>query len=140
MLWRCFNSWAGPPQYNLAWGIAMRGDSERREKELQAFRQSLKQDPTDLGLANRYWKAIGSSQCGGYVHDAYRGAALASSVGAAAFARAYRELFSCSGEGPRVAYFDEPLIQALEAYLPQLTGEDHSNVEWVLQTLGVLNK
>jgi hypothetical protein len=36
-------------------------------------------------------------------------------------------------------HFDEPLIQALEAYLPQLTGKDHSNVEWVLQTLGVLN-
>lgn len=118
----------------------MRGDLERREKELQALRQSLKQDPTNLELANRYWKAICSSQCGRYVHDAYRGAALASSVGAAAFARAYRDLFSCSGEGPRVAHFDEPLIQALEAYLPQLTGKDHSNVEWVLQTLGVLNE
>jgi hypothetical protein len=118
----------------------MQRDLERREKELQALRLSLKQDPTNLGLANRYWKVIGSSQCGGYVHAAYRGAALASSVGAAAFARAYRELFSCSGEGPRVAHFDESLIQALEAHLPQLTGEDHSNVEWVLQTLGVLNE
>jgi hypothetical protein len=118
----------------------MQGDLERREKELQAHRQSLKQDPTNLELANRYWKAIDSSQCGGYVHDAYRGAALASSVGAAAFAQAYRELFSSSGEGPRMVHFDEPLIQALEAYLPQLTGEDHSNVEWVLQTLGVLNE
>jgi hypothetical protein len=117
----------------------MQGDSERHEKELQALRQNLKQDPTNLELANRYWKAVGSSQSGGYVRDAYRGAALASSVGAAAFARAYRELFSCSGEGPRMVHFDEPLIQALEDYLPQLTGEDHSNVEWVLQTLGVLN-
>jgi len=118
----------------------MQGDLERREKVLETLRRSLKQDPTNLELANRYWKAIGSAQCGGYVHDAYRGAALASSVGAAAFGRAYRELFSCSGEGPRVAHFDEPLIQALEAYLPQLTGEDHSNVKWVLQTLGVLNE
>jgi hypothetical protein len=118
----------------------MQGGLERREKELQALRQSLKQDPTNLGLANRYWNAIGSSQCGGYVHDAYRCTALASSVGSAAFARAYRDLFSCSGEGPRMAHFDEPLIQALEGHLPQLTGEDHSNVEWVLQTLGVLNE
>ncbi len=118
----------------------MQGDLERREKEVQVLRRSLKKDPTNLELANRYWRAVGSSQCGGSVHDAYRGAALASSVGAAAFARAYWELFSCSGEGPRMAHFDEPLIQALEAYFPQLTGEDHSNVEWVLQTLGVLNK
>jgi DNA-binding protein Fis len=34
-----------------------------------------------------------------------------------------------------MADFDDPVIQALEAYLPQLTGQDHSNVEWVLQTL-----
>jgi len=91
-------------------------------------------------LANRYWTAVGSSQCGVYVRDAYRDAALASSVGAAAFGRAYRELFLCRGEGPRIAHFDESLIQALKAYLPQLTGDDHSNVEWVLQTLGVIAK
>jgi hypothetical protein len=39
-----------------------------------------------------------------------------------------------------MAHFDDLLIQALEAYLPQLPGQDHSNVEWVLQTLGVLNE
>jgi hypothetical protein len=78
----------------------MQGDSERHEKELQALRQNLKQDPTNLELANRYWKAVGSSQSGGYVRDAYRGAALASSVDPAAFARAYRELSSCGGRAP----------------------------------------
>jgi hypothetical protein len=113
-------------------------DWECREKELQALRQNLKQDPTNLDLADRYWTAVGSGQSGGLVRDAYRDAALASSRGAAAFARAYRELFLCSGEGPRMAHFDEPLIQALKAYLPRLTGEDHSNAEWVLQKLGVL--
>jgi hypothetical protein len=118
----------------------MQGDRERREKELEALRQKLKQDPTNLELANRYWTAVGYSQSGGYVREAYRDAALASSVGAAAFARAYREMFLCSGEGPRMAFFDEPLIQALKAYSPQRTGEDHSNVEWGLQTLGVIAK
>ena len=118
----------------------MQGDLERREKQLQVLKQSLKQDPTNLELANRYWKAVGLAQSGRYVHDAHRSAALASSVGAAAFARAYRELFSCSGEGPRVAHFDDLLIQALEAYLPQLYGQDRSNVEWVLRTLGVFNE
>jgi|ERR1019366_7460774 hypothetical protein len=116
----------------------MRGDCERHEKELQALRQNLEQDPTNLELATRYWTAVGSFQSGGYVREAYRDAALASSVGAAAFVRAYRELFLCSGEGPRMAFFDELLIQALKVYLPQLTGEDRSNVEWVLQTLGVI--
>src|SRR5580698_4747595 len=110
----------------------MKGDLERQEKQLQVLKQSLKQDPTNLELANRYWKAVGLAQSGRYVRDAYRGAALASGVGAAASARAYRELFSCSGEGPRMAHFDDLLIRALEAYLPQLTGQDHSNVEWVL--------
>jgi hypothetical protein len=118
----------------------MQGDRERREKELEALRQKLKQDRTNLELANRYWTAVGYSQSGGYVREAYRDAALASSVGAAAFARAYREMFLCSGEGPRMAFFDEPLIQALKAYSPQRTGEDHSNVEWGLQTLGVIAK
>lgn len=112
----------------------MQGDLERREKEFSALRQSLKQDPTNLELADRYWNAIGSSQCGGAIHDAYRSAALASSAGAAAFARAYHELCLSSGEGPRMVHFDEPLIQALQASLPKLTGEDYSNVEWVLQS------
>ena len=77
----------------------MQGDLERREKELIALKQSLKQDPTNLELADRYWSAIGSGQWGGGVRDAYRDAALASSVGAAAFARAYRDLCLRSGEG-----------------------------------------
>jgi hypothetical protein len=78
----------------------VQGELERQEKQLQVLKQSLKQDPTNLELANRYWKAVGLAQSGRYVHDACRSAALASNVGAAAFARAYRELFSCSGEGP----------------------------------------
>jgi len=37
-----------------------------------------------------------------------------------------------------MVYFDEPLIQALKAYLTQLAGEDYSNVEWVLQEIGII--
>jgi hypothetical protein len=113
----------------------MRGDWDRLIAERDSLRQNLKRDPTNLQLADRYWKAIGSSQCGGAVHDAYRDAAVASRDGAAAFARAYRELCGCSGEGPRMVHFDEPLIQALKGYLLQLTGEDYSNVEWVLASI-----
>lgn len=116
----------------------MHGDWERHRKELVVLRESLKQDPTNLELANRYWNAVGNGQSGGDVRDAYRDAALASTVGAAAFAKAYRELSLCSGEGPRMGHFDEALIQALKTYLPQLTGEDHSNVEWVLQEIGLI--
>lgn len=109
------------------------GDFERREK-VKALRASLKQDPTNLELADRYWNAV-RCECGGAVRDAYRDAAVASSLGAAAFARAYRELFLHSGEGPYIAAFDELLIQALNTYLPQLTGEDRANVEWMLHEI-----
>jgi hypothetical protein len=100
----------------------MHGDLERRERELETLGSNLKQDPTNLELANRYWTAIGSAQCGGAVRDAYRDVALASSVGSAAFARAYHELYLNSGEGPRLVHFDEPLVEALKTYLPQLAG------------------
>src|SRR5215471_14315622 len=112
----------------------MQGDPERREKEA---RDRLKQDPTNLELADRYWKAMGPV-CGGAVFDAYRDAALASSAGAAAFARAYRELYLISGEPPRKVSFDEPLIQALKTYRPKLTRKDRANVEWVLQMIGII--
>jgi hypothetical protein len=42
----------------------MQGDLERQEKQLQVLKQSLMQDPTNLELANRYWKAVGPSQSG----------------------------------------------------------------------------
>lgn len=112
----------------------MQGDRERREKEIAALRATLKQDPTNLELADRYWNAMGPV-VGGAVRDAYRDAAVASSLGAAAFARAYRQLFLHSGERPHIAAFDELLIQALSTYLPQLTGEDRANVEWMLQEI-----
>jgi hypothetical protein len=50
----------------------MQGDLERLEKQLQVLKQGLKQDPTNLELANRYWKAVVLAQSGRYVHDAYR--------------------------------------------------------------------
>jgi len=109
----------------------------RLNEELARILQSLKEDPTNIELANRYWATLaeGDYRSGAYVIEAYREAALASNAGAAAFARAYRELCWRSGEGPRRFFFDDRLVQALQAYLPQLAGEDYSNVEWVLQSL-----
>ena len=111
----------------------MREDRKRQEKEA---RDRLKQDPTNLELAHRYWNAMGPV-CGGAVFDAYRDVALVSSAGAAAFARAYRELYDCSGEPPYKQCFDELLIQALKAYRPKLKGEDRANVEWILKEIGM---
>lgn len=125
-------------RYNLREVAVMQGDldrRERREKELTALRDHLKQDPTNLELAHRYWNAMGP-ECGGAVFDAYRDAALASSAGTAAFARAYRELNLYSGEPPRC--FDEPLIQALKTYLPELAWEDRVNVKWILEEIGII--
>jgi hypothetical protein len=120
---------------NLREAVAMETDWVRRENEIAALRETLKQDPTNLEVADRYWNAVGFGKSGGVVRDAYREAAVASGAGAAAFARAYRELCLSSGEGPRSGHFDDGLIQALQTYLPELTGENHSNVEWVLQSL-----
>jgi len=116
----------------------MRGDLERREKELNALRLALNQDPTNIELADRYWAVIGFAQSGGAVRDAYGEAAVASSAGAAALARASRDLFRRTGEMPKAVHFNEKLIQALKHHLGTLTGQDHSNVEWVLQRLGVI--
>jgi hypothetical protein len=110
---------------------------ERRSEALESIRRSLNDDPTNLELANRYWAALEGARSGRYVIVAYREAALASGVGAAAFARAYRELFDDSGEGPRLAYFDQPLIEALQHNLSELLGTDCENVQWILRSIGV---
>jgi hypothetical protein len=70
-----------------------------------------------------------------HVIEAYREAALRSTDGAVAFARAYRDLFEVSGESPRLAYFDGPLIQALRNCVSQLSERDGSVVEWILEVI-----
>ena len=97
----------------------MSKDWERRNQALNRIREGLKQDPANLELANQYWVALAGDRgqdnyrSGQNVIEAYREAALGSAEGAIAFARAYRDLFQVSGEIPRLAYFDESLIQAL---------------------------
>ena len=117
----------------------MFGDSERRNQALNHVRESLKQDPANLELANRYWGALagpgGDLRSGHHVIEVYREAALRSTDGALAFARAYRDLFEVSGESPRLAYFDESLIQALRNCVSQLSERDGSAVEWILEVI-----
>jgi|SRR5215471_8433322 len=109
----------------------------RLDEALASIRHSLKDDPTNIDLANRYWQTLaeGDYRSGRYVIEAYREAALVSSSGAAALARAYRELFLVSGEGPRPEYFDMRLIEILRIYTPQMPEADRVNVQWVLQLL-----
>jgi hypothetical protein len=106
-------------------------DKQTRE----TLRQALISDPTNLDAANRYWNAVGASQSGRYVIEAFRNAALTSHVGVVALARAYRELLQNSGEGPRAVFFDEHLVRALEASLPALSESDRSTVQWVLESI-----
>jgi len=117
----------------------MFGDSERRNQALDHIRESLKQDPANLELANRYWGALagpgGDLRDGHHVIEAYREAALQSTDGAVSLARAYQELFEATGEGPRLAYFDESLIQALKNCVSQLPESDGSGVEWILNAI-----
>lgn len=71
--------------------------------------------------------------------EAYREAALTSSVGAAALSHAYQELFLVSGEGPRSVFFDERLIEALRSYIPQMSETDRVNVRWVLKSINAIS-
>lgn len=117
--------------------LVMATEWQLRSEALEKIRQSLNHDPTNLDLANRYWAALEGDRSGGYAVVAYRGAALASGAGVAAFARACRELFDDSGESPQLANFDQPLINTLRDNLSELRGTDCDNVQWILQSIGV---
>jgi hypothetical protein len=66
---------------------------EGRNQALNRIRQTLRENPANLELANRYWAALaghgglGDLRTGHYVIDAYREAALRSTEGVVAFSR-----------------------------------------------------
>jgi hypothetical protein len=107
------------------------------QQKLAELKSILDSDPTNVEAANRYWSALGSIasndvRSGGYVIEAFRECALTSKEGAIAFGRAYQELFAKTGESPRAALFDDKLLGALRARLPELSGHERGLVEWVL--------
>jgi hypothetical protein len=121
------------------------GQWERRNQQIATLREALRSSPTNLGLANQYWIALAGDEVrgeadlrtGSDVIEAYRAAALSSKEGVEAFAGAYRVLFEMSGEIPRPAYFDQPLVRALKAALPELSTMGRNDVEWLLRSVGV---
>ncbi len=120
------------------------GEWEQRNRKLAALREELQRSPANLDLANLYWRALagdrakneGDYRTGRDVIDAYREAALLSKEGVEAFASAYRELFHISGEIPRIALFDGPLVLSLKEKLPEMPETDRRNVEWILHSIG----
>ena len=120
------------------------GEWEQRNRELAGLREELQRSPANLALANRYWRALAGDtakneadcRSGKDVIEAYREAALLSKEGVEAFACAYQELFHISGEMPRMAFFDEPLVLSLRAKLPEMAETDRRNVEWILHSIG----
>ena len=119
------------------------GPWERRNQEIGTLREALRTSPTDLELANRYWIALAGERTkgeadlrtGSNVIEAFRAVALSSKEGVEAFAAAYRVLFEVSGEAPRPAYFDQPLLRALKAELTELSKVGRNNVEWLLRSI-----
>jgi len=110
------------------------------QQNLAKLKRALDSDPTNVEVANRYWVELASFggndvRSGGFVIEAFRGCALASQAGAAAFARAYRELFEKSGEKPRAELFDQELLQALKTRLPDLSNDDQAIVQWILASI-----
>jgi len=105
------------------------------DMQLEELKSALAAAPTDLDLAWRYWNALGSwkghdIRSGVHVFEAFRAAAMVSVAGVVAFARAYRELCSLSGEGPR--RLDPELRKAFQDALPLLHGGERKLVAWVI--------
>ena len=118
----------------------MTGDKYPTQQNLAKLKKTLDSDLTNIEAASRYWVELAcfgghDVRSGGFVIEAFRGCALASHAGAATFARAYRELFEKTGEKPRAALFDEELLHALKASLPDLPNDDQENVQWILASI-----
>jgi hypothetical protein len=111
------------------------------DEALATLSQRIKNDPTNLALANHYWQTLGKGdyRSGRYVMEAYRLAALSSIQGGAALAKAYRELFLVSGETPRPQFFDERLVEALKSYIREMPEPDCANLRWVLESIGTIS-
>lgn len=110
--------------------------------EIEALRENLKRDPTNLEMASRYWAALANSsghdvRNGRDVIEIFGAAALSDIAGVKALARAYRELFRVSGESPRTEFFGKELIEAMKSALPHLSNQDRSTVRWILRSLGI---
>jgi len=116
-------------------------NSNEPDQALEILRQALRADPTNLGIADRYWKARAAYKgkydirCGRHIIEAYREAALRSPQGVIALASAYKDLFTTTGEGPRPVYFDDDLVCALQRYLPELPERERSTVRWILESV-----
>ena len=121
------------------------GQWGRRNQQITILREALKNSPTDLARANRYWLALAGDRTknktdlrsGSDVIEAYRASALSSRHGVRALVRAYRDVFQMRGEVPRPAYFDHQLVMALKAGLAELSGSERSSLEWLLCSIGV---
>jgi hypothetical protein len=122
--------WYRPPEEFIAavvaWDPSRAPDPERAALEL-----ALAMQPTNTAHAWRLWKRLYSGS-GALVRRLFRPAALTSPAGAAAFAKAYHELFAVSREKPRLAYVDRELRLALGRASRKLQGEDRRRIEWVL--------
>lgn len=110
--------------------------------EIDALRENLKRDPTNLETASRYWVALANSnghdvRSGRDVVETFGAAALSDTAGVKALARAYRELFEKSGESPRAEFLGEQMIETLKSALPRLSDQDSSTVRWILRSLGI---
>lgn len=120
------------------------GQWGRRTQQITILREALKNSPTDLPRANRYWLALAGDRTknetdlrsGSNVIEAYRAVALSQGTACEPW-YVLRDLFQMCGEVPRPAYFDHQLVMALKAGLAELSGSESSGLEWLLCSIGV---
>ena len=107
-----------------------------QQSKLITLKQDIDADLTNIEAAKRYWLALASFgghdvRSGKFAIEAFRGCALSSHAGVVALACAFRELYEKTGEKPRSELFDQELLQAFKASLPDLAGEDLAVVQWI---------
>lgn len=96
-------------------------------------------DPENINLSDQLWEAL---QRVGYLSgtraiQAYRAAAIASSVGTIRLARAFEQLLELSGETPNPHLFDPALRAAIMHNVGQLSREDAAKVLWLCSAIGL---
>lgn len=108
---------------------------DENENEISMVGAKLREDPTNLAHARAYWGALGPRRSGRHILEAFGPAARKGVEGAEEFARAYRELFDESGEGPRSAYVDRDLLAALQAATSKVAGASRDEIQWVINSI-----
>jgi hypothetical protein len=109
---------------------------ENHLKKIKKLEEILKKNPSNLKYAMELWFALGNGehniQDGVRLVKIFREAAISSKEGLEAFAQAYKDLYSLTGERPRIELIDEEFRNAIFEAKASIQNE---TVDWILDML-----